>query len=88
MEVGKIRRLQKKVWVGKDRSVEERNMRDLKSQANEKNEVRSEEEKKVFLKSDRHGPKEVVQKGGGDSLKAAYTNVNGLILLILERQIT
>ncbi len=53
--VGKARKLSKteafkNVWVRKDRSVEERNMiRDLKKQANGKNEARSEEEKKKFF---------------------------------------
>ena len=40
----------KDVWVRKDRSVEERNtIRELKKQANERNEARSDEEKKKFF---------------------------------------
>lgn len=40
----------KKVWVRKDRTMEERNtIKDLKAQANEKNETRTEEEKKKFF---------------------------------------
>lgn len=49
MEVSKTETY-KKVWVRKDRSVEERNtIRDLKNQAKEKNEARSEEEKNKFF---------------------------------------
>ncbi len=40
--------------------------------------------KRSFLEGDGHGFEKVVQEGGRDNLKVAYTNVNGLTSSILE----
>ena len=73
----------KQVYISKGRNIEERNkIKELREEAKEENELRTEEEKKTFLlESNGHEIKEMVHKRRpriNDGLKVAYTNVNGL----------
>ena len=79
----------KKVWVKKDMNKEERAIEnELRREAKEKNEARTETEEKVQLQGSRCKIEEVVLKRGSATrnmaLKVVYTNIDGILSSRLE----